>query len=212
MSNQVHIIALEYHEPYYAETRQCIRATELPVQYACRQGIGNFSAAMNEAFRRLRPADDDLVWFITDITFDPKTPHRLAERFKETPELWALHPEHPSDHRSHQPNGTKEVQFVPYIEFTAPMVRASTYMALGGLDENHHYWYQDLIFSKGIRDLGGLMGVDHGNPIQHIYRRDKVEHEVTRQRYALRKQRDQQEISFLQARYGPNWRQVLWPR
>lgn len=203
----IRIIALRYEEPYYADTLECIWGSGLPVTYADRQGVGNFSKAMNEA--AMQPHQEEFLWFLTDVTFDPKTPLRLAENMGKH-NLWALHPAHQSDHQSHIPDGSGEVKYVPYIEWTAPMVRTSLFHELGGLDENHHYWYQDLLFSKQLRDRGLYMGVDHGNPVGHIYRRNELVHEITKQRYDLRLKRDIIERELLRKRFGPRWRSVLW--
>lgn len=203
----IRIIALKYEEPYYSDTLECIWATGIPVTYADRQGVGNFSKAMNEAALQNHP--EEYLWFLTDVTFDPKTPFGLMESAIKH-NLSAVHPAHPSDHASHIPDGSGEVKLVPYVEWTAPLVRNETFKALGGLDEDHHYWYQDLIYSKLLRDAGLRMGVDHGNPVGHTYRRNQIEHEITKQRYNMRIKRDSIERGILRKKFGPNWRRILW--
>ena len=200
------IVALQYQEPYYNNTINCLRECGLPVYWADRQGIGNFSAAMNKAFENVT---QDLCWFITDIEFDPATPFKLSNSLIDH-NLAAIHPEHESDHLHHRPDGSGLVKEVPYIEFTAPMVRSDWYREVGGLDEDHWYWYQDLIFSKAVRDRGGKMAVDHGAPIRHIYRRNDIQYEVTKQRYKLRQERDIIEKGILVKKFGPDWKKVLW--
>ncbi len=202
----IRIIALQYLEPYYAATMQAISASDLPVTFADRNGTGNFSRAMNEAAKGI---EEEYLWFITDIVFTRQTPFELLRSLTQY-NLVAIHPEHNSDHHTHRPNGNVGVELVPYIEFTAPLVRRDWWERIRGLDENHWYWYQDLIFSKAVRELGGMMGVDHANPISHIYRRDCVEHEITKARYKLRQERNVIEQQLLRERYGPNWRKILW--
>lgn len=207
VSPSLAIVALVYQEPYYAQTRDCIAATGLPVYWADRKGVGNFSAAMNEAFAR---TTEDLIWFTTDIVFEPETPLRLRERLLEN-ELVIIQPAYLSDHQHLRPDGSGLVKRVPYLEWTAPLVRAEWFREIGGLDEDFHYWMQDLIFSKEVRERGGAMGVDHGCVINHVYHReDKVKHPVTKQRYSLRNRRVPIERNLLARKFGPNWKDLLW--
>lgn len=200
------IVALRYEEPYYARTEACIEATGLPVYWADRQGWGNFSAAMNEAARRVQ---EPFIWFITDIEFEPHVPDELLARIVSN-DLVALHPAHNSDHIHHIPDGSGSVKEVPFIEFTAPMVRTDVFREVGGLDEDYHYWIMDLLFSKELRERGYRMGVDHGNPIQHVYRRDNIQYPITKKRYEIRKKRALIEEHQLARRFGPKWREILW--
>jgi len=206
----LHIVALRYAEPYYADTEACLLRTSAPITWVERSGgVGSLSAAFNSGFRRL-PPEADLVWFTTDVTFDADLPDKLAAALGADPGLWAIHPAHMSDHLSHRPDDSGEVRDVPYIEFTAPMVRVSAFRAAGGLDENHWYWYQDLLFSKEVREQGGRMAVHHGAVLGHVYRRNCVTHPVTQRRYQMRNQRDSIERALLERRFGRDWRKHLW--
>lgn len=212
------IVALQYHEPYYEATRQCIAATQLPVVWVDRQGWGNFSKAMNEGVRQ---ATTRYIWFTTDITFEPDTPYRLLEALQSF-SLAAVHPHHNSDHISHRrppegggvvytpDNGPSQlVRPVPFIEWTAPLVNAE-WMHQFPLDENHWYWYMDLLWSHAVRAHGGRLGVDLLTGVDHVYRRNKVEHQITRKRYRHRQVRDRIEKRLLEERFGPDWRKILW--
>lgn len=208
--NSLALVALVYEEPDYEVTRKAIAATGLPVYWADRQGWGNFSEAMNRAFRQVV---EDVVWFVTDVDFEPETPHRLLASLTNN-NLVALHPEHASDHVTHTANGNQGIELVPFIEWTAPMVRSAWYRDLGGLDEDHWYRYMDLIFSKRVRDCGGLLGVDHDNRVRHVYRKYRElheQHEITVRRYTHRDARDGMEREMLCAKFGPNWPMVLAP-
>lgn len=206
----LHIVALRYLEPYYADTVRCLEACGLPVTYVDRPGgVGNMSDAFNRGFNTL-PDDVKHVWFTSDITFEPWVPRALSDALESDCRLSGIHPAHPSDHLSHRPDGTSAVRLVPYIEFTAAMVRADVYRGLGGLDSNYWYWYQDLLFSKAVRDSGGRLAVHHGAQVGHVYRRGCVTSPITRQRYSLRKQRDYVERPKLAKRFGPDWRDILW--
>ena len=83
---------------------------------------------------------------------------------------------------------------------------------MDGLDVNHWYWYQDLIWSKKTREAGGVMGVDHTTSVHHVYRRNSIQYPITRKRYATRRKRDVIERKLLRERYGKNWRDILWAR
>jgi GT2 family glycosyltransferase len=211
MSSDLHIVALLYSEPYYRQTVECLNACGFPVTFTERhKGSGSLSYAMNRGFEKVEPKAE-FVWFTTDITFEPETPKKLLAAFSSNPDLSAIHPAHPSDHVSHRPDGSDSVRLVPYLEFTAPMWRAADFRECGLLDENHWYWYQDLLISREARLRGKAMAVHHGTTVGHVYRRSDAHlHPVTRARYELRKYRDKVEQRLLQARFGPNWREVLW--
>lgn len=210
------IVALKYEEPYYAETVKCLEATKLPVVWADRRGWGNFSKAMNDAMWQVKTP---YVWFTTDITFDPETPYKLLESLQQCG-LAAIHPHHASDHLSHRLGGQTNVypfgaetgalvRPVPFIEWTAPLVEME-WMTRFPLEEDYWYWYMDLLWSKAVREAGGRLGVDLQHGVNHVYRRNKVEHQITRKRYRHRQVRNRIEQKLLARRFGPDWRKTLW--
>lgn len=208
----VQVVALLYREPYYADTVDCLARCDYPVTYVERnKGAGNMSLAFNRGFELARSAGADLVWFTTDVTFDPRVPRRLAAALLGSPALAAVHPAHPSDHAHHRPDGSGELKAVPYVEFTAPMWRADAFEACGRLDEDHWFWYQDLLISREARSRGYDLAVHHGAEVGHVYRRTDAEpHPVTKMRYDLRRYRDPVEQRLLEKRFGANWREQLW--
>ncbi len=209
----VHVVALLYLEPYYSRTVECLSACGLPVTYVERhRGTGSLTAALNRGFANLNPPPGSFVWFTTDVEFDPEVPEKLARALQEDPGLAAIHPAHPSDHQSHRPDGSGVVKLVPYVEFTAPMWRADAFRDCGLLDEDHWYWYQDLVISKTARDMGYRLAVHHGAEVSHAYRGRQGEeiHPITKLRYDLRRYRDPVEQRLLERKYGPDWRAVLW--
>ena len=54
------IIALEYLEPEWKQTLDCIEATGLPYVIVSRDGVGNMSRAYNSAIYRYKLEDYDL--------------------------------------------------------------------------------------------------------------------------------------------------------
>lgn len=217
LRNRVAVVALHYREPYYSDTVSCLKAQPYEVTVTERhRGVGSLSWAMNRGFSKVAERDGSLpefVWFVTDVTFDPEVPTRLAAALDADPDLAALHPAHQSDHHHHRPDGSGEVKSVPYLEFTAPMWRSEAFRRCGMLDLDHWYWYQDLVISKSARDLGYSLAVHHGAKVGHVYHRaDTSPHPVTRQRYDMRRYRDPVEQKILERKFGLNWRDVLWAR
>ncbi len=100
--SKVLIVLLEYYEPDFQETVKCVEATDLPFEVVSRDGVGNMSRAYNSIL--MDPLwKADYLWFVSNITFDPDLPHKLAYEMAKG-EWAALHPSmSSSDHRFQWP-------------------------------------------------------------------------------------------------------------
>lgn len=215
MRNDIVIIALQYEEPEYEQTRKCIEDTGLPVIWASRDGVGNYSRAFNEAFVRMYHYEDKsykYAWMISNITFDPVVPFELADDMdNELLNLAAIHPAmHGSDHRHQWPDADRLTKIVPFIEWTAPMVRTSAFRKTL-LNEELAYYYMDLDWCYRVQSQNiGNVAVCHSAQVGHLYLRNNKKHRISQIRSALRDHwtpRSQREMARL---YGPDWKKKDW--
>jgi hypothetical protein len=224
MRNDIVIIALKYEEPEYQETIKCIEATGLPVIWANRDGVGNYSRAFNEAFKHgvvwmpnaldafMIPIDFKYTWMISNITFAPDIPFKLAEVLDKMTNVSAVHPAMPgSDHRHQWPNIDPCPTIVPFIEWTAPMVRTDAFRSVK-LNEELAYYYMDLDWCYRISRVHklGNVAVAHHAVIGHTYLRSARQHLVSKIRSQLRDwwtPRSQREMARI---YGPGWKKDNW--
>lgn len=224
MRQDIVIIALQYEEPEYAETRKCIEATGLPVIWANRDGVGNYSRAFNEAFKNgivwmpesvdpfKKASDFKYAWMISNITFDPQVPFELADDMDiELLNLAAIHPAmHGSDHRHQWPDADGITKIVPFIEWTAPMVRTSAFTTTP-LNQELAYYYMDLDWCYRVKEKKlGNVAVCHSARVGHAYLRTNKTHRISQIRSALRDYwtpRSQWEMARL---YGGDWKKGNW--
>lgn len=212
------IVALKYKEKAWeANTLPCLLAAQdagYTVIYADRDGVGNMAKAFNDAVKSFikhnkgpRPT---AYWFVTNITFTLDDLAKLEEAYVNCGEYAAIHPEFDSDHGHIRPDGSTELKRIPFIEFTAPLVDAIEYESIW-LDEDHHYYYFDLIFSKRLKDKGLAMACHHGVKIGHVYLRNNEQKEaVSLVREQMRNKRESVEIPLLRVKFGPKWREIIW--
>jgi hypothetical protein len=206
------IILLKYYERYFQNTLNCIKNTQLPVFIAERDGVGNMSRAFNTAFRLNQKELNkyEYIWFVTNIEFLPDVPIKLEKALDTFLEIGAIHPEFRSDHPHLLRDGSEEVKLIPFIEFTAPFFRRevfSRYM----LDEDHWYYYMDLIISKQMKLDGIKMACHHGAKIFHTYLRNNSSKEsVTLLREKLRDWREKEEREILARKFGKDWEKYLF--
>jgi hypothetical protein len=171
IKKDVCVIALKYLEPYWELTQSDIINSGLSVIYVDREGVGSMSKAFNTCIPQLIEKYGDklpkYLFFVTNIGFNVNTVNRLVESMDKSG-FGAIHPSHESDHASHINNGTTEIVETKYIEWTAPIVKTELFLKKK-LDENHRYWYFDLIWSYEVKEMGYKIGVDHGTSVNHTY-------------------------------------------
>jgi len=205
------IVALEYLEPEWEQTFADIQASGISYEIVSRDGVGNMSRAFNTIL--MDPTwQVDYLWFVTNIRFDADVPFKLAQTLERTG--WAgIHPAMPtSDHHTHHLHPIGVEKETPYIEWTAPMVRADVF-ADNPLDEMLPYYYMDLDWSYRVREQGLKVGVDHGCQIRHIYLRNaENEHPIQRIRKQLRAYWTPISQNHMAQKWGKGWEKKLWPR
>lgn len=216
--NKVCIVSIVYHEPEWQETKKCIEALNVPVIYAERdpKGVGSLAEAINRGFAEsVALAEFKYVWFVTNCTFIPRMLKEMIEYMDLYPSCPAIHPCFDSDHQHLRQNinteGSHEfMTYVPFIEFTAPLVRTSIFREFL-LDENMPYVGHDLDWSYRIRErLTQVPAVYHGEKLGHTYIRKKRQfNPYTRARKRARQQADQSTIRALENKYGKNWRDLM---
>lgn len=200
------IVSVIYLEPEWQETKKCIEAAGLPVIYVDRKGIGSLAKAYNDGFKQAKELKPEYIWFVSNVTFDKDLHERLLKNIGSHS---AIHPKFKSDH-IHMRDG-KGVQPVPFIEFTAPIVRADVYEKFL-LDENCPYWGHDLIFGYEANKAGYTLAVDYDNEVGHVYIRHSKPNTVTRQRLINRRNTDATTRHYLAKKYGNEWRDIIFPK
>lgn len=204
------IISIVYLEPEWIETKRCIDKSGFPVHYVERKpmGVGYLAEAINRGFRESNAIQYQYAWIVTNITFAPGVPGRLL---KSMDRYDVIHPAFNSDHIHERPDGSGVVKPVPFVEFTAAMVRAEVFKDYP-LDENLPYWGHDLDHGYRMWQNGYKVGVDHGCIIGHTYIRNKESHPITVQRKRLRKLTDYKTRLHLEKKYGKEWREIIFPK
>ena len=204
------IVLLEYLEPEFIQTLDCVKETGLPYEVVSRDGVGNMSRAYNSIL--CDPTwEADYLWFVSNVTFNPQTPIKLAETLHDTG--WAaVHPAMPtSDHRFQWPNGI-EVKETPFVEWTAPMVDAELF-SYEPLDEMLPYYYMDLDWCHRAKLKGYKLGVDHSTRVDHTYLRNKEKsHPISQMRKQLRNYWTPISQRHMIEKWGKDWQKDLWPR
>lgn len=213
MEYPVVIIALEYLEPEYTQTIECLKRFNVPVIWAKRDGIGNLSRAFNEAFLyklKGNPSFSTLpryIWFTTNITCDDKLLPNLVKGM-ESSGFAAIHPAFDSVHRHIIPDGSGHVKEAPFIEFTAPIFRAEVFEKYY-LDEDLWYWWMDTDISYRMKRDGYKMGVHHGACLTHSYLAADDHNEISKIRYDLREIMNREGERKMEAIYGFDWKEKL---
>lgn len=213
------IVAVVYDEPEYEATRKCIDKCNCLKVFVDRQGTGSLAKAYNEGFATLQKhcSENDIhidyVWFVSNPTWQPGAFEALVKAMDSTGYA-AIHPAFNSDHAHLRPDGLADgaympVLTIPYIEFTAPMVRVDVFEK-HKLDELMPYWGHDIAWSHEVKKDFTLLAVHHGVQLQHTYiRHNKNMHPITAKRHALRKQSNAATTARLVELYGENWQDVL---
>jgi 3-deoxy-D-manno-octulosonate 8-phosphate phosphatase (KDO 8-P phosphatase) len=192
------ILAIEYLEPSYEQTKKCIEATGLPVIYVRRNpiGVGSLSEAINRGMKEVKTK---FAWIVTNITFEKSVPEKLLNHIQDA---FVIHPSFKSDHGFM--NHGKGQRQVPFVEFTAPLVRVSDW---GELDESMPYWGMDIDYGLRMFVEGKKILVDFETKIDHVYIRNSDRHPITLKRLRLRRMKDAETNRILIKKWGENWRE-----
>jgi len=213
MEHSVVIIALEYLEPEFAQTIQCLEKFNVPIIWAKRDGIGNMSRAFNEAFLyklKETPSFSTLpryVWFTTNIICEDTLLPSLVKGM-ESSGFAAIHPAFRSTHRPLRPDGSVDVKETPFIEFTAPIFRTEVFEKYY-LDEDLWYWWMDMDISYKMKRDGYKLGVHHGACLTHSYLAEDNHNEISKIRYQMRTIMNREGEHKMKIIYGADWKDKL---
>lgn len=199
------ILAVVYQEPEWQLTKACIEKTGLPVHWVDRNpaGYGSLAESINRAFLESKAVEYEYAWIVTNITFDPMVPKILANGMR-THGLACVHPAFDSDHWHERPDHSNEVKEVPFVEFTAAMVRTDVFAEFP-LDQQMMYWGHDPDHGTRLWLAGHKVGVDHSVTIGHTYiRNSRSVHPATRKRKQARAEQDEPTKAALQNKWGNN--------
>jgi len=209
MSDKCNVVSVIYKELEWADTERCLDSCCYPVHFVDRRGVGSLAKALNGGFKAWANGAE-YVWFVTNVLFSPECLQKLIEQMDNNPLMAAITPAFASDHVFCRPiDGCVETKSVNFIEFTAPIVRASVFRE-HLLDEDMPYWGHDLDWGYRVRKHGWQLGVYHGEQLGHIYIRNTQNNQrVTARRYELRRKTNGETRKALIRKYGHNWKQVL---
>ena len=210
------IIAIVYLEPSWQETKECLQKCNNRVVLVDRDGVGSLAGAYNYGFKEY--ADSyKYVWFVSNVKFDPLIVEQLEQAMEDNPGFATIHPVmNNSDH--HHMRYSKFMQRmygesgilkeVPFVEFTAPIVRADVFRNIM-LHEELKYVGHDMAWGYDVRQAGYKIGVLSTCEVDHTYLRHSPDHPITRERMRLRRESDKQTIEFLIEKYGKDYKQKL---
>lgn len=209
-------VVLEYLEKgWHDQTIQCLLDAgfdDTAILQVSREGVGSMSKAFNSIFLGIDGFDiieTPFVWFVTNIQFDKHVPAFLASCLEDNPNVAAVHPKFTSDH-PHIRNA-KGRDIVPFVEWTAPMVRMSAMWEVGLLDEQLPYVGQDIDWSYRAKQKGFELMVDGHATVQHTYLYMNQPEPISRIRAALRGLYMDSTYAHLAAKYGQDWKQIICP-
>lgn len=221
MNNKVVILAIQYLETYWIHEIAPLIQAELaplhPVVYVPRYpaGTGSLSEAINRGICLAKELHNpEYVWILTNVMFYYDTLPKLVQTLDAHREAVAVHPYFNSDHlhRYPQPIGNNELVSVPFIEFTAPLVRTQLLFE-NKLDEQMPYMGMDLDWGYRMRKAGHRILLHHSAKIDHTYIRNvkpEEKEEITRKRHKARRLTNKQTHNRLNELYGPTWKEKLW--
>jgi hypothetical protein len=206
------IVAVRYLEDSWKHTQTALEKSGAPIVYVDRDpaGIGSLAQAINRGFEEAKLLYDfEYVWFVTNVHV-PDGTLRCLEVDIEAFGFAALHPEFDSDHDFCRPGLVGLVANVPFLEFTALMVRRDVFEKFP-LDETMPFWGHDLDWGYRVRnELKGVLAVSHRCSVGHVYLRNSVPEpdSVTYRRSWRRKLSNQPTRARLVEKYGPAWKQM----
>lgn len=212
MTDNVLPVVLLYDEPEWTErVFRCLEAAgfKQPFATADRDGVGSMSKAFNEAVQHSAHRIDKYVWFLTNVTFPPELPAALYETLEADPACAAVHPAFDSDH-PHIKNAAR-VDVVPFIEWTAPMIRLEALDDVGLLDTAMPYVHFDLDWSRRALDSDWRLKVDGRYRLEHTYLWKDAPHPISRFRRELRALRHDASVARMREKWGDDWMKKLCP-
>lgn len=146
------IVAIIYQEEYWKETELLLAQTNDPVYLVDRKGVGSMSEAYNTGFKEaMKDKEYEWIWFVSNVTFKIKDWQNIKNLANTLTDYAAINPVYNSDHAHLRPGHSEfSVYDIPFVEFTAPLVRASVFKE-NPLDEMLPYWGQDLDWSYRVK-------------------------------------------------------------
>jgi len=212
MPNKCSVISVIYKELEWADTERCLEKLpkRYPIHFVDRRGVGSLAKALNSGFNAWANGAE-YVWFVTNVLFSKQCLDKLVQQMEQTGYA-AISPAFQSDHRFCRPiEGCIETREAPFLEFTAPIVRAEVFKQFP-LDENMPYWGHDLDWGYRVRKAGHKLGVYYGEQLGHVYIRyasTQNNDRITARRYELRRKTNQMTRIALIAKYGAAWKREL---
>lgn len=211
MPDKCSVISVIYRELEWCETERCLLnyCKPYPVFFVDRRGVGSLSKALNSGFKAWANGSE-YVWFVTNVLFSKTCLKNLIEQMDANHTLAAITPAFSSDHVFCRPiDGCVETRDVPFVEFTAPIVRTSVFKDFP-LDEDMPYWGHDIDWGYRVRKAGYSLGVYHGEQLGHTYIRNTQNNQrITARRYELRRKTNLNTRQAMIAKYGASWKRAL---
>ena len=216
-------VVLGYYEPgYLKRTTDSLNVCQIDyvVQMRDDNGIGSMAASFNRAMERFAVGQGlDYVWMLTNVGFSNDMLMHLIGVLNSHPRCAAVHPVFESDHPhlNSRRLGDKDCpahgSMIPFVEWTAPMIRMEAWSEIGQLDYEMPYWGFDLDWSHRALQLDWNLRVSTKSTLEHKYLRDrdKKDHSITLNRRRKRTEFDRSTDARLQKKWGKKWLCDLWP-
>jgi GT2 family glycosyltransferase len=125
------------------------------------------------------------------------------------PRIAAIQPAMPSDHAFLRPHKGTGWSSVPFIEWTAPLLRYTAVRDLGLADERMRFWGMDLDWCARARRAGWDLAVEYGARCHHEYRGTWARRPELN---PLWEPRVAETETVLREKYGIDWFLELWPQ
>jgi GT2 family glycosyltransferase len=166
---RVAVIVLDYFEGN-DDTLEALRIAgyDIPIIWAHRDGVGAMSRAFNNACDKiLLMGGIEYIWFITNVTFPPNTMRMLIQTLDEDMDCAAVQPAMRNSDHPHL--RVKGVEKVPFIEWTAPMLRVDALREIGLPCSEMGYVHFDMEWCYRAMQHGYNVKVDGRCEIHHNY-------------------------------------------
>lgn len=212
LKSKIQPIVLIYEErDWTQQTTACLRAAGLDnIHYVDRDGVGSMAKAFNRGARQVlsKRKPPKYLWFVTNVTFPAALPGAMLEKMEETTTAAAIHPAFDSDHpHIRKPDG----EWIPFIEWTAPLVRVDAWQDVGELDEAMPYVHFDLDWSQRAKQAGWVLMATDAARMGHTYLWKDAPEPISHLRRQLRAIRHESSVARMVEKWGPDWRTKLCP-